>query len=264
MKRILALLLAVLLCAAPAFAAEWEEGRSPAKPYEGVPEADLETTLGYLMFYPNARIPEKGFCKSLCIYTPREDVSAGEGMFYFCSEERGEEIRFSFNDESFVTARPMTEAELNGLLWGGGTCFEIVLPYSLQLNEGYFVNLGSGCIVAENGVGNMEIGGVDSWAFRTDSEYGVSGAEYRRPVEDGTPEGRITEPKPGDEVVLDVLLGGEAVSAMLYWYDEAMAFAEMEIFESGTFTGTVLAENPIWGIVFLDEEGNAIDGFELT
>ena len=41
MKRLTAMVLACLLCAASAFAAEWPEGLGPAKPLPGVRELEL-------------------------------------------------------------------------------------------------------------------------------------------------------------------------------------------------------------------------------
>ena len=49
MKRLFVLMVVCMLlttsCAA--LAADWTEGRSAAQPYAGVPEVDLDTTIGY-------------------------------------------------------------------------------------------------------------------------------------------------------------------------------------------------------------------------
>ena len=42
MKKSIALILVMLLCATSAMAAEWGEGRSPSQPYEGVPAVNLD------------------------------------------------------------------------------------------------------------------------------------------------------------------------------------------------------------------------------
>ena len=46
MKKLIAILLACLMLASVAQAAEWAEGRSAAQPYSGVPEVDLTKTMG--------------------------------------------------------------------------------------------------------------------------------------------------------------------------------------------------------------------------
>ena len=61
-KKLIALLLAGMMMAAPVSAAEsgaeaaavpeWGEGKGPAHPYTGVPEVDLDKTMGYVMLYP--------------------------------------------------------------------------------------------------------------------------------------------------------------------------------------------------------------------
>lgn len=266
MKK-LTVILAMALCvltAVPGLASEWADGLSPEKPYSGVPEVDLTQKLGYMMFYPNANMPAEHFCRTLYIYLPREDVEAGRGVLYLCSEEEGELLRFEFGNEEYVKRRALTEEELDGLLWGGGVCFEITLPEALKLNEGYFVNLDRDCIVTADGkLGNLEIGGTDSWAFRTDSQYGVSGLQYRRPLADGGYEEMIHAPKAGDEVSFELLLGGEAASAAIYCYDDAVDFDSIAFSESATVTGQIMADCPVWGIAFLNGEGELLDCYEL-
>lgn len=259
MKRWIALMLLVVLTfPAAALAASWEGGRSPSQPYIGVPEVDLETTLGYMMFYPNSTMPAEHFCKKLMVYLPRRDVKAGKGQLFLCSEESGEELRFNFNDEKYVRLRDMTEEELGSLLWGDGVCFEITLPESLKLGAGYFVNMERGCIVTSNGrVTNNSIGGTDSWAFTLLGDYGAGELRYRRQVKEEEYETVLT-PTKGNEVIFELILGGEAKMAALYCWDDTMAFDSVTLKESGTVVGQVLDENPAWGIVFMDEDGNEL------
>lgn len=259
MKRWIALmLLIVMMVPAAATAASWEDGRSPSKPYLGVPEVDLEKTLGYMMFYPNSKMAAEHFCNKLMVYLPRSDVQAGKGRLFFCSVENGEELRFNFNDEQYVTLRDMTEDELDSLLWGEGKCFEITLPVSLKLGGSYFVNMERNCIVAGNGkVTNNVLGGTESWAFTMEGDYGAGNLQYRRLVKEEEYE-TVLAPTPGDEVAFDITLGGDAKMAALYCWDDTMAFDSVTIKESGTVVGHVLKENPAWGIVFMDENGNEL------
>lgn len=258
MKRWLAVLLLLLLGATPALAATWEDGRSPSKPYIGVPEVDLDKTMGYMMFYPNGKMPAEHFCNKLMVYLPRRDVKAGKATFYLCSEENGEELRFAFNDETYVNRRDMTESELSSLLWGDGVCFEITLPTSLKLNAAYFVNMERSCVVTEKGkVGNTTIGGTESWAFTLEGDYGAGSLCYRRPAKNGEMEVVLT-PAAGDEVTFDLTLGGEAKSAALLCWDESVSFDTPLLRESATVTGHILTDDPAWGIVFMDENGQEL------
>lgn len=258
MKRWIALFVLMVLMAPAALAATWEDGRSPAKPYVGVPEVDLSKTLGYMMFYPNSKMSAEHIGRELRIYLPRRDVEAGKGRAYLCTEAEGELLRFSFKDEEYVTMRDMTEAELDSMLWGDGVCFEITLPVSLNLGTSYFVNLDKNCIVTTKGkVGNAIIGGTDSWAFTVEGEYGVSGLSYRRAARNGDMK-PVTKPAAGDEVTFELTLGGEAAAAALFCWDDSVAFDKPLLRESMTVTGQILTDNPAWGIVFMDANGNEL------
>ncbi len=260
MKKFVAFILAVLICTSTAFATEWVDGRSASKPYAGLPAVDLSEKLGYMMFYPNAKMIVEGCCRTLYVYLPRTDVKAGKGTLYLCSSEQGELLRLAFNDEQYVACRPMSDGELNGLMWGEGTCFEVTLPFTLGLNKNYFVNLSRDCVVTVDGkLGNPEIGGTEAWTFSTDADYGVSGMRYRRPLEEKGDEERVQFPKSGDEVALEILLGGPAVSAVLYCYDDSMDFDEVFFSESSSVTGRLVAGEPNWGVAFFDVDGNVLD-----
>lgn len=264
MKKI-AILIALMMCLSTAFAAEWADGRSPSKPYAGSPEVDLQKELGLAIGHPNAKMPADSCCEVLRVYLPREDVQAGTGRLFLCSETAGEVLRVEFNDETYVLQRAIEEEELVGLMWGSGTCFEITLPFSLALDEGYFVNMEANCIVTTDGkLGNKTVGGTDQWAFRTDREYGVGNKEYFHPVEGGEPEGRVVDPKAGDTVSFDVKLGGEAKMAVLYHKGDSMEFENATILESATVTGTALTDDVSWGVVFLNEANEILEVVDFT
>ena len=278
MKRWITVLLALALLTSTALASEWKDGRSPAKPYAGLPEVNLEETLGYIMFYPNSKMSYPHNCRALQVYLPRRDVVAGSGTLYLCSEENGEEARYAFNDGEHVNLRDMTADELDALLWDDGVCFEIRLDAPLKMQGAYFVNLEENCIVTEDGkIGNKTIGGTDSWAFETNAEYGFENLIYRRALEsegaeeeaeeteetEETEEAEqeyeiLPEPEVGAELAFDLVLGGEAKMAALYCLNDSMEFETTMFTESGTVTGTILTETPAWGVVFLDEAGNAL------
>ena len=259
MKRIAIMMLALMLaCAGVAQAAEWTGELGPSRPYENEPEINLDETLGYMMFYPSDGLRAQGACQELYIYLPREDVTAGEATLYLLTEEDGEVWSTAMNNTEAVTCREITEEELDGLLWGGGTCFEIRLPKTLELGKNYFVNLERGCIVAENGVENVSIGGNDSWSFSLEGEYGVSGMDYRRKSDSGKVEEQQLIPQAGDEIHFDLVLGGNAAMAAIYQFGDSVEFVMTTFTESCEVTGTVTTDSPIWGVVFLDEQGGML------
>lgn len=259
MKRLIALCLALmLLYAVPACAAQWPEGRSPSQPYAGKPEVDFSKTLGYMMFYPRTGVEVVGGLRTLFVYLPREDVKAGNGELTLRSDEDKSTWTVAFNNTDYVHQRDMIEEEMVGLLWGSGTCFEITLPVSVGLNRHYYVDLGRDCIISnDNAVSNPELPGENSWFFSTEADFGVSEMEYRRAQSNGGYDSGIVTPKAGDEIRLDIVLGGEATTAVLYQYSGA-DFGVTTFTESGEVIGTVTAEDPDWGVLFFDASGNQV------
>lgn len=258
MKKIAVLVLAMLLLSTGmAESIEWREGLSPSKPYDGVAEIDLSKQMGYMMFYPSADMKIENACQRLYIYLPREDVEIGEGTFYLCTESDGVVFKTEMGNADAVSQRAIDENELVGLLWATGTCFEIQLPKTLELGKTYFVNMTRGCILTENGIESPEIGGTDTWAFTVEGDFGVSSMQYCRQTAGGYEEG-LTKPMVGDEIRFDLTLGGEAATAIVYGYGGSVDFLPTAYDASGEVTGTVTAENPVWGVLFLDAEGNAL------
>lgn len=270
MKRVMALALAMLLCAGVALAAEWPEGTSSSQPYPGRPQVDLNEEFGYLMFYPDQDV-EKGLqlfmsqaCQHLYIYLPREDVKLGDGTFYLCSERPGVIWQTKMNNTDAITLRPMDEEELEGLLWGGGVCVEIKLPKTLELGRDYFVNMTRGCLIAGNGIDSPEVGGTDAWSFRVEGDYGVNLMEYRRPLGNGKYEEGILHPQAGDEIRFDLVLGGDAVMAVVNRYRDNTVEFETQLYEtSGEVTGIVLSDDPVWYVMFMDAQGAELNRVEF-
>lgn len=257
MKRMMAGLLAALMLLGGTALAEWPEGTSPSKPYDDLPEVDLNEKMGYMLFYPSAELPALTACQRLYIYLPRDDVKAGEGLLYLCTDAQREIWSTAMNSEA-VTQRALHAQELSDLMWGGGTCFEVLLPYSLTLGETYYVNMARGAIVTDKGVESAQMGSTSAWRFTLEGEYGVSNMSYRRAKESGGWEEDLTDIAPGDEIRFDLVLGGEAARAVIYGYGGTVDFLTLMCTESGEVTGTVTSEQPAWGVMFLDAQGNEL------
>ena len=259
MKRMIAVLLAMLmLCACVAQAAEWTEGRSPSKPYAGVPEVNLNENIGYMMFYPSTILRIQYACQRLFIYLPRDDVRAGDGLLHLYSQEDGEVWSTMMSNPVAVTVRPITEEELAGLMWGSGTCFEIKLAKTLELNKYYYVNLDRNCILTQDGrLDNPEVTGDMDWGFTVGGMFGVSGMEY---LHDGE---TALYPAAGDSIRFDLQLGGDAVSAAVIIYNDSVSFPVTLFTRSCEVTGSVSVGSPAWGVAFLDAEGNEIQIVEF-
>ena len=261
MKRIFALVLAVMMLCALAQAAGWENGNSPSQPYPNLRDVDLNETFGYMMFYPNNKLNALNSCQKLFIYTPREDVTVGEGKLYLGDLDAGLVWETPMNDASAVTQRPISDEELEGLLWGGGTCFEVLLPKTLELGKNYVVNMELGALKSTDGeVDNWEVGGTDVWYFTVEGDWGVSNMEYLNANGETT-----AHPVAGDTIQFDLVLGGDAVQAIVYTYgDTATVDFIVQVYEeSGTVTGTVMTEKPAWGVQFMDAEGNVLSREEF-
>lgn len=258
MKRMTAICLALLvLFTATAYAAGWEEGLGPQKPYRTSREIDLSTQIGYMMFHPNANMSVAG-AKTLFIYLPREDVALNSdgGNLTIRSADQGEEYKIAINDPKYVTLRPMIESELEGLLFGGGVCVEISLPVSLRLGCTYYVDVDAGSIIvpdASEPFGNPEINGERGWTFETIADYGVNELSYIR-----NEETVIGKAQAGDTARFDVVIGGPVKSAVLFKLgaEEKIVFPieRTLITETCEVTAEVKGEDPAWGVMFFDTE----------
>ena len=254
MKKLVAICLILMLCVASASAAEWDEGYSPAKPYHDLPELDLEKTIGYMMTYPNSSMSVYGG-RTLFIYMPREDVVAGSGKLHVRTEDQGEEWSVAFNDTEYVTQRPMLEQEMYNLHWGSGVCFEITLPTSLRLGTTYYIDLDTRCIEAGEKITNENKKGdtQGGWKFTT-ADYGVSEMSYRRQKADGSYE-TVVHPMVGDEIRFDLVMNDKLVLAAIAGESEpeSVHFEVENFTESCEVVGTVVGENPMWIVLFLNE-----------
>ena len=280
LRRAAALLMICALLLGTASAASWREGTSPAQPYLGKPAANLERSLGYFMLYPRAKMPARSFCDSLVVYLPREDVRVGTGMLKLYQADGTQLLTVDVGDGSSVVIEPMTETELTSLMWGGGVAYRIRLPFSLAVGEEYRATLDAGAIaVTDSTVVNGPIGETNPWVIPVGGEFGVRGLNYRLGKPDFNPaevgpdyvyddtEGEVTyEPVMGDTVSFDILLGGEATTAVIYDKDESFYFKKdtytvADADENGLIhvSGKIVSpELGSWGILFQDEAGNLI------
>ena len=254
MKRLIALSLAVLmLLTATAYATEWGEGLGPNKPYSQLPEVDLSETLGYMIYYPNERMPVAGV-KTLFIYLPREDIelNSNGGNVIIRSEDKGEEYRIAVNDSDSVILRPMLDGEKRSLMWGSGVCIEINLPVSLRLGCSYSLDIDAGSITVPGAdVTHAKI--EKATKFDTCADYGVSELAYIRMNEKGTEENVVGKIMAGDTARFDIVIGGDAKSATII-PGEGITFSAESITESCEVTATITGDNPTWQVVFWDVE----------
>lgn len=297
MKKLVAVILACVFCVATAYAGEWADGLSPAKPHPLKDEVNLDETMGYIMLFPNAKLPVERFCDVLEIYLPREDLALGEGKLTLCDEE-GEVAVIDFADAAQVQLRPLEDVELPRY-WGGGTCVEMRLPRSLEFGKNYYVLMDEGCFTAADGkVQNPPITSNEAWRPVLNGEWGISGLYYSAapepepegpteeeliaaaeamadsgeiPTEEPTAapeaeeeaEAAPIEPKMdhevGDEIHFELLMGGDAKIAVVFSENDSVFFPTQQFTESCTVTGTITKEDLDWGVVFMDENGAVLE-----
>ncbi len=285
MKKLVALILVCLLCmATTAFAAEWAEGLSPAKPSNLKPAVDLNTTVGYWLPFPRSGLPAERYCDVLELYMPNPDVALGEGTATLWNAD-GEVAKVDFADPDQVEMRDLEEEELEIMHWGSGVCIEMHLPVSLAFGETYYVTMDEGTITSNGGkTKSMQIPYTDQlpleeqyWTPSVTGDFGVGGLYYSaapaeptdeeeeaaEPAEEAPAEEAPAEPKlkpaKGDVVNFDVVLGGDAKTAIMYSENNSVYFETLEYTENSHVTGTVTEDDVRWGVVFVDEAGQPVD-----
>lgn len=280
MKKLVALILVCLLCmATTAFAAEWAEGLSPAKPSNLKPAVDLNTTVGYWLPFPRSGLPAEHYCDVLELYMPNPDVALGEGTATLWNAD-GEVAKVDFADPDQVEMRDLEEEELEIMHWGSGVCIEMHLPVSLAFGETYYVTMDEGTITSNGGkTKSMQIPYTDQlpleeqyWTPSVTGDFGVGGLYYSaapaeptdeeeeaaEPAEEAPAEPKL-KPAKGDVVNFDVVLGGDAKTAIMYSENNSVYFETLEYTENSHVTGTVTEDDVRWGVVFVDEAGQPVD-----
>ena len=297
MKRLLAVVLICLLCGTGALAAEWAEGLGPEQPLPGVPKIDLSKEMGYDYTYPSAKLKVKYFCNVLEIYLPREDVELGEGHAHLYDSTDTEIVDIDFANPDQVELRVQQENELVAKKWGSGVCIEMHLPVSLKFNESYYVLMDLNCFTAgENHVSNYDLTKKDQWTPAMEGDFGIESLFYFTPpappeeeegeeteaVEEETEEAVegnpfdksmasdaeapveevLGEPKynpvTGDKVHFDLVLGGDAKTAVIFSENDSVLVHQQDYTESTPVTLTITKDDLDWGVVFLDEKDEVI------
>ncbi|MBQ3423863.1 MAG: hypothetical protein IJH38_01535 [Clostridia bacterium] len=285
MKKLFALLLVCVLCLTTAYAAEWREGLGPDQPLPGVRKLDLSKEMGYSYTYPRPGIVARNFCDVLEIYLPREDITLGTGHAHLYDSE-GEVADIDFADPAQVELRLQEESELVAKGWGSGVCIEMHLPVSLAIGESYYVLMDLNCFSANGGkTSNYDLTKPTQWTPVLEGDFGISRLFYAappalpEPAEETEEEEELDEqeempepteapepeplvpkygPVPGDIIQFDLVLGGEAKTAVMFSENDSVYFEELEYTQSGPVTGTVTGSDLDWGVVFLDENDNTL------
>ena len=296
MKRLLAVVLVCMLCATSALAAEWAEGLGPDQPLPGVRKLDLTKEMGYCYTYPKPGLEVSHFCNVLEIYLPREDIELGAGHAHLYDSTDTEVADIDFANPEQVLLRTQEEAELAAKKWGGGVCIEMNLPVSLKFGESYYVLMDLNCFTAgENRISNYDLTAKDQWTPLLSGDYGISGLFYFTPAapaeteapeeaaeepaeepagEESPAEGADTttgeapveeelgEPKyhpvTGDRIHFDLVLGGDAKTAVVFSENDSVDFKQLDYTESCALTGTVTKDELDWGVVFLDDKDEVL------
>ena len=66
-------------------------------------------------------------------------------------------------------------------------------------------------------------------------------------------------PGVGDRIDFDLVLVGNAASAVVFSDNNSVSFETPEYTQSGHVTGQVVGDDLFWGVVFLDADGNVLD-----
>lgn len=187
MKQLMALILVLaLLMSGAALAAQWREGLGPEQPYSQSPRINLNNTVGYIVMFPRGNKLALGFCDTLEMYFPREDIQIGTGMLHLYEKLAGgdqEVCSVDMSDRRSVTLRNMTEREMERIMWGSGVCVQVRLPKSLEFGNTihhYYVFMDEGCVTAgsRGDLKSPQISKDDAWQPGVDGTYGVSGLYY--------------------------------------------------------------------------------------
>ena len=216
MKKCIVLILAMIMICTTAFAAGWSQGLGPEKPYTGTPKINFNENIGYMMLHPVPGSAVTPGTDTLRIFMPREDVLTGAGTLYLYTDRVQEPEELPVNAETMI-ARPMTEVELDALLWGSGTVFEIKLSKPLEANNSFHVQMTEGCIVAQDyDTPSPAFDKNDIWYFNTMTKNIVEEIMYYH-VEDQQEKAVPAEAvQVGDTAKLSIVMAEDAVSAAVY------------------------------------------------
>jgi len=144
--------------------------------------------------------------------------------------------------------------------------------------DGMFGDGGDGGFLgADDGAAGGFLGAADSApaADDTASAGGFLGADAAAPVIQApaptaapampvaSPATYVTKPNAGDIVTFDLIMGGDAVVAVLFSENGSVEFNEVEYTQTAHVTGTVVSDEVQWGVVFLNDESDIINSFHI-
>lgn len=278
MKKCIVLLLALLLVCTTAYAAGWTQGLGPEKPYTGTPKVDLTENIGYMMLHPISGSTVTPGLDTLRIFMPREDVLTGTGTLQLYTDGVKEPVEIEITEQTMI-ARPMTEVELNALLWGCGTVFEIALPQPLEANFSFNVRMTEGCIIAMDfDTPSPAFDKSDIWSFNTMTDNIVENLTYYRveePEETAQPGQEAQEAKEtaipaetvqvGDMARISIVMAEDAAAAAVYCKSGAILPVQYSFTESSeTDVFFPEAGEAQWGVIFMDAEGKLLHDVSFT
>ena len=303
-KWIALVLACLMGMATAALAAEWAEGCGPARPYAALPELDLDQTMGYVVLSPRAKQPASGFCGALQIWLPREDVALGAGSLTLYGDGGARfDIDFSDESAVSLRPMREEELDTLQWGGGACIEIRLPVSlvigehYRVFMEEGCFR-------LADGKVQSLAIDLPEAWEPALIGDYGVNAlhyisaskvsaaerearaaakaaakaaeaaqtpeeaerilAEAGQPVDPESPEFFTTDPRNGDTIAFDLVLGGDAGFAVLYSDNDSVQFAEPEYAESGRVTGKVTGDVLDWSIVFLNANGDVLEILKMT
>ena len=265
MKKLCVLCLALIMICTTASAATWSQGLGPQKPYFGTPEVDFTKTIGYMMMYPvNGSTVVPGLDK-LCIFMPREDVETGSGTMTLNMRSVSKSIEMEVNAETLV-ARPMTDEELDALLWGCGTVFEMMLEQPLAENQKFSVQMTEGCIVAkEQEMVSPAIDKDDIWSFDTNTSNVIAKLDYYRVIDGKEKVVAAGNVQAGDFARISIAMGEDAAFAAIYCNGGLIRPDQYNYTESVVTDVHFPEEGEVkWGVVFMDAEGKLVNNVSVV
>ena len=139
------------------------------------------------------------------------------------------------------------------------------LPSSDDGSAGGFVGADDGSTGGFVGADSGAVGfvGADSGAVSGDVGLAPMPTPVPTPAPPTSYTQYVTKPDAGDIVFFDLVMGGDAAYAIPYSENGSVEFETVEFDHSTHVTGTVLKDEVMWGVVFLNAAGDVLQAFEL-
>jgi len=172
------------------------------------------------------------------------------------------------------------------------------LPVSLKFNESYYVLMDLNCFTAgENHVSNYDLTQKTQWTPVLESDFGIESLFYFTPPappeeeegeaaeeapaetaeenpfeksmtteEEAPVEEELGEPKynpvTGDKIHFDLVLGGDAKTAVIFSENDSVLVSQQDYTESSPVTLTITKDELDWGVVFLNDKDEVIQAIK--